>query len=310
MDDNPNLWEMFRWSAVGINFVIGLVSVLFFLQYWWRGVVTFPRVNKPMIAQVFLFLSAVVQSVSFSIDPYRFYSYAGGWLTSPLNTGLIFFNALSLPLLLCAYAFLTAFWVTLRSKEPRESPEAWSTWGTVAYYTMAIGGMLSAPVAAIVWHFTHTIHMDKLYFGWMGAFSGVMCVILAVTTLSTLKDLKQFSTKNAELSKSVARHALAMGLVFTSAVVALIITLAAAKDTFGGFFGGRNIAPYLIGTVVRVALAIYYKHKRKYGGKPQPGKRGTVLVDVKSYAAVYEPLIEKDEADGGDSQGVYREGGF
>lgn len=306
MDDNPTLWEAFRWTAVGINIVLALLSTLFVLQYWWRKAVEFPRLSKPMIAQVCLVVSLFVQTVVFALDPYRFYSYAGGWLTVPYGAGMVFLNGLSLPLLLCAYAFVAAFWVTVRSKQPREAPDQWSTMGAITFWAVALGGLLSAVVNAVVWGVTQTPLIDKLYFGWLLGLAGFMCVILGITSISTLVELRRFSTKNAELSKSVARHALIMAIVFGAALVGLIITISVrSADNYAAFMIARNLVPLLLGYMVRLTLAIYYKHKVKY--ETRAGKRGTVLLDVKSYASAYVPLLDE----GGDSdQGVYCEGGF
>lgn len=51
MDDNARVFVAFQWSAVALNIVLLLLSVWFFLQYWWLRMVPFPRVNKPMVVR-------------------------------------------------------------------------------------------------------------------------------------------------------------------------------------------------------------------------------------------------------------------
>lgn len=114
---------------------------------------------------------------------------------------MIFLNGLSLPLLLCAYAFIAAFWITLRSKERRESPDQWSRGGLIAYVSISSLAVLSTIITTVIWSVTHSPIFDKIHFIMLGVLAFVMCIIIGVTTISTLLDLRRFSTKNAELSK-------------------------------------------------------------------------------------------------------------
>lgn len=215
---------------------------------------------------------------------------------------MIFLNGLSLPLLLCAYALLAAFWVSIRSKGQRH-PDEWSIFGTITFYGISIAGLLTAPIGATVWALTRTPILDRIVFAWMGALAAIMCFILGFCTITTLVELRRFSNKNAELSKSVARHALIMGTIFFAALIVLLILVFVTTDTFTGFMVGRNMVPLYVTYVIRLAVAIYYKHKRKYEGKEG---RGSVMVDVKAYAEVTQSLLEEE----GEDHSVYREGGF
>jgi hypothetical protein len=119
---------------------------------------------------------------------------------------------------------------------------------------------LVCAAVSIVW-----VYADTLFYAALASVTLLMCVLLIIAGGATLHDLRKFSVKNREVLLQISLHTIIYGSMFLLALICLSVAVAgpAVNDSFGAFLGAQFILPAVAALVVRVAIAIHFRPKRR-----------------------------------------------
>jgi hypothetical protein len=260
-DANPPVWYFFRWFSVVLNILLVALSIALCVPYWLRGTVTFPRINKPIAAQLTLAGASLATVLTYSIDPFRFVASEYGYLTPSYRAGLSVISNLGLGLIACAYSFMGAAWITIRSSHGSRDG-SWSVPATIMFWSVYVLSVVMAGVCAGLWMVLSNNLPDYIYYGFICLFIVVFSALICWASISTMRDLKRFAAKNTGTQRSVAMHVLVIGLAYLGALAILISTIVAPVNvSFASFIIARCFISMLVSVTVRVILAVHYRWK-------------------------------------------------
>jgi hypothetical protein len=193
-----------QWLLFALNVLCCGLAAFFFVKQVYQS----RCVGKEAMCQATVFASSIFGCLVYGIDPFRFIASANGYLTSSYRAGLTVLTNLNLALICCGYAFVTAGWISIQSRQVLVT--GYSVLGWIVFAALWIISLVSAGVCAALWLVFETSTADTIFYIILLVLTVFIIVVCFSCAFRALAQLRKFRDKNTTLFARLAWHTIWM----------------------------------------------------------------------------------------------------